>query len=124
MTTENFAPGTITKKTPDQIYELIRAAFKNQRPSIDVKEIRPVISAAQGVTGPTLVGFEIIHAEPAPRKERSDKGLPRPAKSRAQTDDKATQDTRSAAGIVADANKKPGKPPTSPFAAADQKAAS
>lgn len=83
-----FEAGTVTRKTAQEIEDLLRKVVKNHL-HINAQSIRPVLEVetpVDGVVPPDMdpstfgvkiLGWEIVHAPPAQRKPRKDKGEPR-----------------------------------------------
>ena len=88
IASKDFTPGTSSKITADQAVDLIAKGLRTSRPQVNAKTITPVYAmAANGEFAlkdgvPQLVGFEVVHAEPAQRKPRSDKGKVRASASK------------------------------------------
>lgn len=77
--TKEFETGTTTKKSADEVFDLLKTAVKRDW-HIDAAEIKPVFMTETNEPV-AILGFEIIHADPKPRATRSDKGIPRGPKS-------------------------------------------
>ena len=81
MSEPKFEEGTITKKTVAQFNEIARVGIKAVLHT-DVAEIRPVFDL-QGDS--SIIGYELVHAIPAPRAPRADKGVARGPKGAPKT---------------------------------------
>lgn len=81
---KNFVPGTTTNKTVKEIDALIVAGLKTHC-RISAQSVEPafLVDAESGslILGsdgmPSIVGWKVVHAEPAQRKPRADKGKSR-----------------------------------------------